>query len=262
MLKILEVSDLHLEFGQFTIPEVENEQDIVVVLAGDIGIAKKPITYNRFIENTCDRFKDIIWIFGNHEFYNGNMPGALDKVWNNTLDYENLYVVENETVIIDNVAFICSTLWTGFDNSNIMTMQEAGLLMNDYHCIRTGPDSEPWQRKLKPIDTVGLHLRAKEYIFSEIVKQKAEGKEVVVVTHHLPSFLSIMPERKNDSLNGAYASELFEEIITTQPDIWFHGHTHDSFDYMIGKTRVICNPRGYSPDNLNPGFNPALIVEI
>jgi hypothetical protein len=27
--------------------------------------------------------------------------------------------------------------------------------------------------------------------------------------------------------------------------LWTHGHTHEDFDYMIGTTRVVCNPRGY-----------------
>ncbi len=27
--------------------------------------------------------------------------------------------------------------------------------------------------------------------------------------------------------------------------LWTHGHTHEDFDYMIGTTRVFCNPRGY-----------------
>jgi hypothetical protein len=31
-----------------------------------------------------------------------------------------------------------------------------------------------------------------------------------------------------------------------QIKLWTHGHTHDPFDYMVGKTRVVCNPRGYA----------------
>jgi hypothetical protein len=30
-----------------------------------------------------------------------------------------------------------------------------------------------------------------------------------------------------------------------QIKLWTHGHTHELFDYMIGDTRVVCNPRGY-----------------
>lgn len=261
-MQVLVLSDIHGEFGQFVIPEMENEKDIVVVLAGDVGLAKRPLSYEMFIENTCDRFRNVIWCFGNHEFYRANMPTAMAKVWNDTLDHENLYVIDNETVVIDDVAFVCSTLWTDFNNNNIMVMEQAGLWMNDYQIIRTGPPSEPWQRKLKPLDTLALHLRAKEYIFPEITKQKESGKTVVVVTHHLPSFLSVPEKFKGDKLNGAYASELFEDIMDTRPTIWCHGHTHFSFDYSIGETRVICNPRGYSPSDLNPNFNPTFTIKV
>jgi len=30
-----------------------------------------------------------------------------------------------------------------------------------------------------------------------------------------------------------------------QIKLWTHGHMHNASDYMIGETRVVCNPRGY-----------------
>lgn len=259
---ILPVSDIHLEFEAWFIPPMENEKDIIVVLAGDIGIGKKPITYMDFITNTCDRFKNVIWIAGNHEHYNCNMGTTLAKIWNATLEFENLYVVEKETVLIDDIAFVCATLWTDFDNNNPITMYDAELMMTDYRVIRIGPDSEPWKYHLKPLHTLADHKRAVEFIFPEIEKQKKAGKKVVVVTHHLPSFLSISDEFKGDSLNGAYATELFDEVAYSGADIWIHGHSHRSNDYFIGKTRIINNPRGYAPNDINPDFNETLTIEI
>jgi len=63
-------------------------------------------------------------------------------------------------------------------------------------------------------------------------------------------------------LNGAYASELFEDIMDTQPDLWCHGHIHSSSDYMIGNTRVVCNSRGYFKIEMNKDFNPTLTIEV
>jgi len=262
-MKILILSDIHLEFGYFFIPEMENEKEIVVVLAGDIGLVKKDYTYRDFINNTCDRFKNVIWVLGNHEYYGSNFPTTLTKLWNATLDHENLYVVDKETVVINDVAFVCATMWTNFDNCNVMTMESAKYWMNDYKAIRTGPIGESWKRKLEPMDTLKDHHKALEYIFPEITKQKENGKKVVVVTHHLPSFQSIPKKFRADDLNGAYASELFEDIMETQPNIWAHGHTHGSSDYMIGDTRVLCNPRGYKKENeLNKDFNDTFTIEI
>jgi hypothetical protein len=39
-----------------------------------------------------------------------------------------------------------------------------------------------------------------------------------------------------------------------------HSHVHNSSDYLVGKTRVLCNPHGYGTEN--PDFNGALVVEL
>ena len=79
------------------------------------------------------------------------------------------------------------------------------------------------------------------------LNEVAAWKSVVVVGHHAPSKQSTKPRYKDDyHMNGGYSSDL-ESFIIDRPQIklWTHGHTHDEFDYMIGSTRVVCNPRGY-----------------
>jgi hypothetical protein len=46
--------------------------------------------------------------------------------------------------------------------------------------------------------------------------------------------------------------------------LWIHGHTHDSFDYTVGGTRVLCNPRGYAKNgvNENAAFEAGLVVQV
>ena len=84
----------------------------------------------------------------------------------------------------------------------------------------------------------------------EYIRTVIEGKfdeKFVVVGHHAPSRQSTHPRYQHDALmNGAYSSSL-DEFILDHPQIklWTHGHTHEDFDYMIGTTRVFCNPRGY-----------------
>jgi Icc-related predicted phosphoesterase len=87
------------------------------------------------------------------------------------------------------------------------------------------------------------------------------------MTHHAPTYLSIVPGYRDSQLNYLYCSNLEDLIFETQPDVWVHGHTHASVDYDVGKTRVVTNPRGYigygkggGPEN--PNFNPNFIVEI
>lgn len=263
------MSDLHLEFGNLSIPESPDDKDTVLVLAGDVGLAKKSYTYQYFLEEMSERFRAIIYIMGNHEFYHGSLRTALAKIWNAVLDCDNVYVVENETVIIDHVAFVCATLWSDFDKCNPLVMQAVADKyngMNDYNYIRTGPnDDNAYQRPIRPDDVFILHNESKKFIFEEIAKQKEAGNKVMVVTHMGPSYQSIAEQyrRGRDAyFNGAYVSELSNEILDTEPEVWVHGHTHVSFDYLIGNTRVICNPRGYAKDDLNPEFNVELTVEL
>jgi Icc-related predicted phosphoesterase len=140
-------------------------------------------------------------------------------------------------------------------------MYDAELKMNDYKLIRTGPEHLTWHRRLKAVDTVNIHTQDKKFIFEKIKEIKKLGKKCVVMTHHAPSFKSIVEKYKGSNLSGAYATECFEDIWETEPDIWVHGHIHDSVEYTINKTKVFCNPRGYAGDE-NPEYNPNLIIEI
>ena len=58
-------------------------------------------------------------------------------------------------------------------------------------------------------------------------------------------------------------SEADKKIIikNSEIDIWIHGHIHTSSDYQIGKTRIICNPKGY-PDEPDSGFEHDFIIEV
>ena len=72
-------------------------------------------------------------------------------------------------------------------------------------------------------------------------------QKYVVVGHHAPCKASTHPKYIDDTMmNGAYSSDL-SDFILDRPCIklWVHGHMHDTFDYMVGSTRVVCNPRGY-----------------
>ena len=102
------------------------------------------------------------------------------------------------------------------------------------------------------------HGVSRQFITEELAKP-FDGP-TVVVTHHAPSWLSV-PDKFREA-SAAYASRLEDLILDHEPLLWIHGHTHTSFDYKIGKTRIVCNPRGYHGFELNPDFEVNLIVEI
>lgn len=255
-------SDLHLEFGDFDLPSLPEDKDTILILAGDVGLVDKPYTFQYFLHEMADRFAEVIYILGNHEFYKYSFVKALPTLDNMFATYDNISVIDNHTLVFGEVAFICSTLWTSFDNANPIVMNEARASMNDYRLIRTGTPENPYIRRLQPTDTFVAHRKAVDYIFPAIKEQKELDHKVVVVTHHGPSYMSVEEQFKGQTLNGAYVTELYEQILETQPEYWLHGHTHSSLDYNIGKTRVLCNPRGYYSVESNPKFDPYFRFEV
>jgi len=113
---------------------------------------------------------------------------------------------------------------------------------------------------LTPGETVTHHKQSVKKL-KEFIKTVNPEKSIVI-THSTPSIQSIPERFQGHPLTPAFASNLEDFILNHEPCLWIHGHTHDSFDYHIGKTRIICNPRGYVPDALNPDFQPNLTITI
>lgn len=272
-MKLRIMSDLHLEFHdgkweqEFDIPAMDDDKDTVLVLPGDIHNAKQLAkVYERF----APRFKAIVGVFGNHEYYKRSIVNAIDKVQAQIGHLDNVHLLDQTTVEIDDVVFVGATLWAGFDNLNQLAMYDASLSIRDYKYIRDGSNAVPYARKLRPVVTAQLHLQHRDFMFKAIDEAKAAGKKVVGVSHHLPSELCLPEQYRvrytgKPYRNGAYASELFEWMADSKPDLWIHGHTHESMDVMVADTRVVCNPRGYvneSPEDLNSNFDFMFSVEV
>jgi Icc-related predicted phosphoesterase len=122
--------------------------------------------------------------------------------------------------------------------------------MNDYRLIRLSKT----YRRLSPKDTRMYHFRSVRKL-TEFLKAGVPERSIVV-THHAPSIQSIVDRYRADPVSAAFASNMDGFILEHQPRLWIHGHTHESFDYKIGKTRVVCNPRGYASIEENKGFRP------
>ena len=120
--------------------------------------------------------------------------------------------------------------------------------MNDYRGVKNTDDKNSW--KFLPVHALREHNDMVNYIKVVLENRRANNirtRNVVVVGHHAPSFQSIAPQYQRDKImNGCFASDL-SELMLDYPEIvlWTHGHMHDEFDYQIGTTRVVCNPRGY-----------------
>jgi hypothetical protein len=265
-MRVRAVSDLHLEFCDqgHGIPDLGSGE--ILILGGDILCARHFKTdgphhkvYDDFLQKCVKNFDEVLYVAGNHCFYGYNYEGTW-KVLKEHLP-SSIHLLENDFVKIKDVIFLGCTLWADFRNENPLEMMEAARFMNDYHTIRIGSN----YRKLRPEDTLSFHKKSREFLEEKV--EEFKDYKIWICTHHAPSYESIHEKYKNNSLNGAFASNL-DDFILSNPQIKYfsHGHTHESFDYMIGQCRVICNPRGYysgyNNHGLNLNFDPNLEIEI
>jgi predicted phosphohydrolase len=248
-MRIHLLSDLHSEFGPFDAPAAPAD---VVILAGDTGVGLKGLSWAQ--EHFCGR--TVIYIAGNHEYYGKAIPRHTEKL-RDAAKTLGIYFLENESVVLDDVAYLGCTLWTDFAlHGNVwLAASEAERLMTDYRRIRLSPG----YGKLRANDTARLHRRSLEWLREEIPRHA--GKKIVAVTHHAPSLRSVPDRFRNDPVSAAYASSLDDFVASSGVHTWVHGHVHDSADYMVGSTRVLCNPRGY-PSEINESFQAGLVVEV
>lgn len=252
-MKIWLLSDLHLEYVDLREPLAIPGADVCVV-AGDL--CRAPANGVYWLAKHVAPAMPCVYVAGNHEFYGGGILEGLEDGRAAAVLFENVHFLENASVTIQGIRFIGATLWTDYriEGSPEFAMRYARERMNDYRKIATRRN--PWQRFL-PQTAYRMHMDSRRFIETAL---KSDSIPTVVVTHHLPHPTSIPMKFKGDLLNAAYASDLSQIIEKRQPVLWIHGHTHDSRDYLVGNTRIICNPRGY--DSENDAFDPALVVRL
>jgi len=260
-MKLYVTSDIHLEFGDC---HLENRDAVdVLILGGDICVAHdigRPDSNNLmegarshlvkdFFRRVSEQFPETVFIMGNHEHYHGDFAKTQSCLQDmlTELGLDNIHLLEKSTWEYQDYLFIGGTLWTDFNAADALTMYHAKNIMNDFRGVR---NSHVHFYKFIPEHALEDHMRMKNYIATVIDNRRAQGDRsdrVIVVGHHAPSQLSVHERWIGDeTMNGCFRSRM-EEFILDRPEIclWTHGHTHEDFDYEIGPTRVVCNPRGY-----------------
>lgn len=254
-MKLRLLSDLHLEFAPWEIPKLEGDKDTTLLLAGDIGVGVKEHTWKPFLEQASEQFKYVIYTPGNHEYYHGSYADVWEDMIINGLGWENVFMLNQEQYTLDGVRFMCATLWTRLNPQEQVIAKYA---MNDYRLVkRTKKGSS-----LHPSTTVLEHEDTLSWMEAQF---KVKHSPTVVMTHHGPSYQSIHKEFEGDPLNAAYVTNLEDKILEWEPELWVHGHVHNSFSYQVGNTKIVTNPKGYPMgmgDVENPNFNPKLTIEI
>ncbi len=232
----------------------------VLVLAGDIGHASEAVELFR------DWPVPVLYVAGNHEAYSGTWESVLDEL-TDAARGTSVRFLERDCVDFWGVRFLGCTLWTDYRLRSNYTqgqlMENAQRSLNDHRLIRTREGG-----LFSTAHALREHERSRAWLLDEL-SRPYDGK-TVVVTHHGPHPLSIHSKYAGDMTSAAFASDLSE--LLPGVDLWLHGHVHDSFDYTVGRCRVVANPRGYplnrhSVANVgelefeNPNFQYACVID-
>ena len=260
MPRFLVFSDLHLPVNRGA-PALHVPEDAdFVVVAGDIAA---PVGQSMaFLEaEVAAQGKPVVFVAGNHEHYGQDFNASMASGVAARAKYPGVQWLENEAVVLGGVRFLGATLWTDYYlyHNSETAMAVARRDLNDHAAISS---KHRWAERgrFSPNEALLLHRESRAWLETALANP-FDGK-TVVVTHHAPHPLSVAPVYAGDSLTPAFVSDLSTLIEQYQPDLWVHGHTHASFDYVVPgtKTRVVCNPRGYGDEN--PEFDVGKVVEI
>jgi len=263
-MKIRVLSDLHNECLSTVdaitlIPVVDDEKQQVLVLAGDIFVIAKVYTFVEFLNAMCNRFKHVVFVPGNHEYYHGCMPLSEQFFYETYTPPANFtWLAGGNSVCINDVLFVGETLWTDYHDLEYHE-RIAETYMNDYRLIKLGDYKN--SKKL----TANYLKTEHQLALTRLAANIRDG--CVVVSHHGVSENSVALMYQNNPLNPAFYSELtpWLDTLPQKPSLWIHGHTHSSFDYDWNGVRVVVNPRGYPTHGgtfENKEFDPTLIVQV
>ena len=238
-MRIGVVSDFHAEFhrdcGETLAKEIP-ECD-VLVLAGDIIVGRPK--YLKALDFLRARAKHVVYVTGNHEYYDC-APHEVHRLLKEYCEaYPEFHWLNRDTVTIEGQRFVGASLW--FKKN--MEADRNREWLNDFALIKGFSQWYPEQA-------------TKDEAFLRQTVQKDD----IVVTHHLPSYDSVPHRFQISPFNCYFVNNVEDLVQKEQPKVWIHGHTHDSCDYKIGETRVVCNPFGYVGEALNRKFDAGFAV--
>ncbi len=240
-------SDLHLEFHEnreFLRMNPIQPIGEILVLAGDIAPFRGIEKHKNFFDYLSGNFKKIYWVPGNHEYYGFDLADKCGTF--NEAIRHNLFLINNQSIVVEDTKFIFSSLWSRISEENAVAIQNQ---LNDF--TRINYKNNP----LKVTDYNGYHKESLHFLERELSLSKHPKK--VVVTHHVPTFKNYPIQYLNSPLNEAFATELESLIEKTQPVYWIYGHNHSNIpNFTIEKTELCSNQLGYVAYNEHWEFDP------
>ena len=274
-MKIQLLSDLHLETQPHFAPTPAPDADILV-LAGDIGSyqAGSQLTDTDF---GLARFSPlpqyaawptpVLFIPGNHE-YDGLDFDQADARLRATCDRLGLVWLERESIEMQGIRFMGTTLWSDFDALAPAATDPAATLGQQLKARDKAFRAANYYLKKNSAIRNGQPMLADALREQALVCQQwlrnalavPFAGPTVVVTHFAPSLHSADPRYGRTPGTAGFCNALDE--LLPQAQLWLHGHLHAPSNYLHRGCRVVANPLGYARKSEQAGFLPSQCIEL
>lgn len=255
-MKLWIFSDLHLEYGWLGLDFEVPQADLCIVAGGIYRGGPR-----RSIEFLAEHVPElpVVFVAGNDEFRDSSVFEGFVDAGREADRCANIHMLEDDCVQIGDLWVAGATLWTDFslNGDQTRTMRYCQRMMVDYSSISW---SMKPPRPLQPRHTLQKH-RVSVAFLNEFLEKHRDDR-TLVVTHHAPSGRFLCPNLGEASSMAASASSLDALIEARGPDLWIHGHVPVRLDYSFGKTRVVCNPRGFYGDPNFEAFDLGCVIDI
>jgi len=252
-MKIAYASDLHIEFDKrrlnALVKAVDKDTD-VLVLAGDIhtleGIGEALLHLSATLMPM-----HIVYVAGNHEYYGAEVTSLNRELRLVFQECPNLHFLEQASIVIDNVVFYGTTLWTGFDAypefDQVLSEDNAMHAVADFHHIY-------YQQGLLTSEACKqLYQQSRNWLLDALAThpQKYPDKTSIVVSHFPPLAQLSHQQIPLNSLSNYFQANCADIIAHHQPYAWIYGHNHWSDSQSYHQTRLLSCQLGYPKEQCN-----------
>ena len=276
------LSDLHLEAHPHFVPEPAPGAD-VLVLAGDVGsyqegsqLADQDFGLARFspLPLGAGWPTPVLFVPGNHEYDAQDFDEAHARL-RSTCDRLGIAWLERETLVMQGVRFVGTTLWSDFDAladhegsadlGRRLKLREKAFRAANFYLRKTGGtrNGEPFLAEAMRDQA----LLCQQWL-AEALAVPFAGP-TVAVTHFAPSLLSADPRYGLVPGTAGFCNAL--DGLLPRASLWLHGHLHAPSDYTVRgesgdgspwQCRVVANPLGYARKGEQASFQPRCVIAV
>ena len=262
------MSDLHLEVHPHFEVHPAPGADLLV-LAGDIGsyqqgsaLAGADFGLARFSPRRGWPVP-VLFIPGNHEYDNLDFDLTHARL-RETCERLGITWLERESLVLQGVRFIGTTLWTDFDAlapadgdlTQVLRARAKAFRAANFYLQKTGAT-----RAGQPFTAQGWReqgLVCQQWL-RQALTEPFDGT-TVVVTHFAPSLRSADPRYGLTPGTAGFCNSL--DALLPLAQLWIHGHLHCQQDYLHAGCRVVANTLGYAVKGEQAGFRPGLLLDV